>query len=258
MKYLLTLFFTFISFYLSAQVEKNQKVLDTINVSNTIYERFSDIKLEDEIVDLKIDFDTITKSQFENYREKFQRKIDTISKLISRTANSFVIRASDTLFKFSSKDYRVHTYHGFLPDINSHLISVSGSGICEMFLIDLETGAGFLIPAFYDDGCNIPIISNTKSFLLIYGTCPAGKLCFDWYENITTISLIDLSTENSIKSINNARKFGVLGIDDFEILEIFWADDEKLIIKAFDRVSFDKKDKDYKSNVSFLQGTIRW
>lgn len=258
MKYLLTFIFSSISFCLSAQDKTEQKLLDTIDVSTTIYEQFSDIKLTDEIVDLSIHFDTITKSQFEHYREKPQRTIDTSSQLISRTENSFLIRASDTLFKFLSTDYRIHTYQGFFPEINSYLVSVSGSGICEMFFIDQETGDGFLLPAFYDYGCNTPMISNSKRFLLIYGTCPAGKLCYDWYKNITTISLIDLSDEKSITSISNARKFGVLGIDDFEILEIFWAEDEKLIIKALDRLAFDKSGKDYTSHVSFLKGTIRW
>lgn len=255
MKYLLTYIFTFISFGLSAQAERNQTAVDTVDVTYSIYELFSDIRLENETVELKIVFDSITESNFNTYKEKYRRKSDTISKLISRTENCFSIRASDTIFEFPSIMGRSHYYGGFYPQINAQLVKVAGAGICEMFLIDQKTAIGLSLPAFYDGSCNQPLISENNRFLMTYGTCPDGKLCYDWYEQISTISIVNISKSNSISNLNTYR---YIAINDFTIEEIFWVENDYIVLKVFDEIAFDDKGQDYKKNIRYLRGKVEW
>lgn len=244
-----------ISLCLSAQDERNQKPLDTVDVTYSIYELFSDIRLESETVELKIVFDSITKLDFETYKEKYSQKSKTISKLISGNEHSFSIQASDTIFEFPSIEGRSHYYGGFYPQINAQLVKVAGAGICEMFLIDQETAIGLSLPAFYDGSCNQPLISKNNKFLMTYGTCPSGKLCFDWYDQISTISIINISQSNSITDLNTYR---YIAINDFTIEEIFWTESEYIVLKVFDEIAFDDNGKDYKKNIRYLKGKVEW
>ena len=143
MRYPLTFFLFFIGLCLSAQTEKNRKPKDTVDVHYSIYQRFSDIRIEADTVELAIDFDSITKSEYENYKAIYGQKVDTISKLISRTENSFQIRASDTIFEFPKRADITFWYQGFYPNLNSHLVGVSGAGICENFFIDENSAMVF-------------------------------------------------------------------------------------------------------------------
>mgnify|MGYP000143655832 CR=1 FL=1 len=255
MKHLLIIIIYFISLSLSAQADNNQKVPDTVDVFYSVYERFSDIKIETESINLKIDFDSITKSEFETYKETYGRKIDTISKLISPTENSFAIRASDTIFEFPTKMDRTFWYQGFYPRLNSHLVGVSGAGMCEMFFIDEISAKGLLMPEFYDSGCKQPLISPDNQFLLTYGTCPEGEGCFNYYEHISTILIIDLKNVNSITELKNFR---FIGINEFAIEEVFWAENNIIVLKVFDEIAFDKNGQDYQKNIRYIKGTIEW
>jgi hypothetical protein len=255
MKYLLTYIFTLISLYLSAQDERNRKPSDTVDVTYSIYELFSDIRLESENIELKINFESITQSDFDTYKEKYRQKSDTISKLIAQTENSFSIRASDTIFEFPSIMDRSHYYGGFYPQINAQLVKVSGAGICEMFLIDQETAIGLSLPAFYDNSCNQPQISKNNKFLMTYGTCPSGKSCFDWYDQISTISIINISQSKSITDLNTYR---YIAINDFSIEEIFWTESEYIVLKVFDEIAFDYSGQDHKKKIKYLKGKVEW
>lgn len=254
-KHLLTLIFTFISLCLSAQDEKNQKVVDTVDVTYSVYELFSDIRLKNETIDLKIDFDSITKLEFQTYKKIYGQKIDTISKLISRIENSFAILASDTIFEFPTRTERTFWYKGFYPNLNSHLIGVSGAGICEMFFIDETSAKGLLIPEFYDSGCNQPMLSNDKKLLMTYGTCTEGKSCYEWYNQKSTILMIDVS---DLKSITESKTYRYIHIDDFAIDEILWTEDNVIILKVFDEIAFDEDRQDYQKNIRYLKGKIEW
>jgi hypothetical protein len=254
MKHLLTLLFYFISLVLSAQSEKSEKSIDTVDVTYIMYEQFSDIKLEQEIEELKIDFDSITKSEFENYKDNYRQKVDTISKTISRNENKFTLRASDTIFEFPSEIDRTFYYGGYYPYLKSHLIKVAGAGICEMFLIDEQTETGVLLPAFYDGSCNQPTISPDNRFLMTYGTCPEGKWCYDWYNQISTISIIDISKCTSITKLS---KFKYIAINDFAIEDIFWIDNNYIALKVFD-VKYGKNGRNYQKTIRYVKGQIKW
>lgn len=256
MKYLLTFILTFISFCLSAQAEKNQKELDTVLVSNTIYKLFNDIRLKSDTLKLRIEFDSITQLEFKSYKEKNGQKPDTVSKLVSRNENSFSIRASDTLFEFSSKKSMSHFYGGFYPQINAQLIKVAGAGICEMFLIDQETAIGLSLPGFYDGSCSQPMISPNNNFLMTYGTCQGGDYCFNYYEHISTISIINLKHVNSITEL---KTFRFIGINDFTIEDIFWIKNNFIVLKVFDEIAYDKYgEDDHQKYISYLKGKIEW
>lgn len=255
MKYLLKILFFFISLFLSAQTEGNQKTIDTVDVTYSIYELFSDIRLEQENVELRIDFESISKSEFEIYKEKYRQEIDTISKTTTRKENCFSIRAADTIFKFPSIIGRNHYYGGFYPKLNCHLVRVAGEGICEMFLIDQKTATGLALPAFYDGSCNQPRISNDNRFLLTYGTCPEGKGCFNYYEHVSTISIIDLKNINSITELKNFR---FIGINDFAIEDIFWTENNFIVLKVFDEIAFDENGQDYRKNIRYIKGKVKW
>ncbi|GLB49859.1 hypothetical protein [Neptunitalea lumnitzerae] len=255
MKNLLTLVFTFISLCLFAQSENRQKKIDTVDVTYSIYKLFSDIRLQQEISELKIEFDTITKSEFEIYREKYGQKIDTISNTTTSRKNCFSIRIADTIFKFPSIMGRSHYYGGFYPKLKCHLVKVAGEGICEMFLIDQKTGTGLALPAFYDGSCNQPMISNDNQFLMTYGTCSEGNGCFNYYEHISMISIINLKDTNSITELTNFR---VIGINDFAIKDIFWIDNNFIVLKVFDEIAFDEKGHDYLKNIRYIKGKIKW
>ncbi|WP_040252117.1 hypothetical protein [Psychroserpens mesophilus] len=255
MKHLLILVFTFKSLCLFAQSEKNQKAKDTVNVLNNVYEQFSDLRLETDSIKLKIDFNSITKLEFETYEELYERKVDTIAKLISRTENSFQIRASDTIFEFSTRADRTFWYQGFYPRLNSYLVGVSGAGICEMFFIDKNSANGLLMPEFYDSGCNQPMISPDNRFLMTYGTCPEGNFCFDYYDHISTILIIDLK---HVESIMDLKTFRFSGINDFVIENLFWIGTDEIVLKVFDEIAFDNNGQDYKKNIRYLKGKIEW
>lgn len=256
MKYLITYIIILISIEVSAQDERNKKALDTVDVTYSIYELFSDIKLENENVDLKIVFDSITKLDFDTYKEKYSQRFDTISKLISVDEHSFSIQASDTIFEFPSIIERSHFYGGFYPQINAQLVKVAGAVICEMFLIDQKTAKGLSLPAFYDNSCNQPLISENNRFFMTYGTCPGGKSCFEWYNQISTISIINISQCNSITDLHTYR---YIAINDFTIEEIFWAENAYIVLKGFDEIAFyDNDGQDYKKNVRYLKGKVEW
>ena len=64
------------------------------------------------------------------------------------------------------------------------------------------------MPEFYDSGCNQPMISPDNRFLMTYGTCPEGNSCFDYYEHISTILIIDLQHVESLMDLKTFRFTG--------------------------------------------------
>tara|TARA_B100000949_G_scaffold235237_1_gene257242 strand:+ start:163 stop:927 length:765 start_codon:yes stop_codon:yes gene_type:complete len=254
MKYFFTSFLLIKCLFCSGQSESH-KVVDTVNVESNIYRLFSDVRLEQDSIELKVQFSPISKSEFEGFKTQRDSTVDNISNTASLSENSFSIVAADTIFIFPSKPYRIHSYEGFYPQLNSHLVSVSGEGICEMFLIDQRTGVGLALPSPYDNGCSLPETSPNGQFLLIYGSCPEGNYCFNYYDHISTILIVNLSNK---KSIMESERFRFIGINDWTIDEIFWIDEDKFILRGFDRISFDKNGKNKEAFVKYIKGKIKW
>jgi len=255
MKLPITLILSIISLCLYAQNKENEKVLDTVYVTFGIYEQFSDIKLDIDTSVLNIDFKSISKFEFESYREKYGQKIDTITKFTSHNQSAFSINVSDTIIKFQNSLGRNHHYGGFYPKLNCHLIKVSGNGICEIFLIDQKTGNGLILPVFFDDNCNPPKISNDNSLLMTYGTCQDGSGCLKFYEHFSTISIFQIKNTNSITEL---EKYRFIEIKDLTIQDIFWIENNSVVIKAFNENTLDKNGQNNRKNIQYIRGTIHW
>lgn len=255
MRYLLTFLLTLKCVISSAQIEKNNKVIDTVDVKYSIYKLFNDFHLEQDSLNLKISFSSIDKSEFETYKELYSSSIDTISNTISRSENSFSIIAADTIFKFASQIGRTHYYGGFYPTLNCHLVKISGDGICETFLIDQESAIGLALPGIYDNSCYQPRISPDKTFLMIYGTCPYGDLCFEYYDHITTIMIINISSK---KSISELKSFRLLSFNDWSIAEVFWIDNDFIVLKGFDAIESDENKENEQMKEKYVKGKIQW
>ena len=180
---------------------------------------------------MNIQFEPISKEQFLNLKAHQPDSNYKFTPPMGFVATPFTIETKNTYYKFSSDPYgEERRYIGYVPEINSHIIS-DCKWVCVNYLLDNQTDEKIILPSDFDGGVLGLKISASKKQLLMYSS-HYGDNYADIYSHRAEIIFMQIGDGKGFHKLTNPR---ICIIMEWSIEDIVWIDNNSIALKVDDK-----------------------
>lgn len=220
------------------------------STTNTSTEWSQYLGAGDSIPATLIEFDSITKDDFVNYKKKYHSKIEMDSSKIIWTDTSFIIKSENWSTTFNTKvtdDFPWNYYKGFLEPLNFFLVlNIDGRNeLGILLLIDKVTGKQYYLSSGYDYPCESVFISPKNNYLFSYANNGAEN-------NQCSFSILKIDKTKKhfkIKGFNGSE------INTWTINDIVWINENSFALSVKEKI--DLTDNENGSGIDhYLKGSF--
>jgi hypothetical protein len=182
----------------------------------------------------KLQFDTISESEFNNKRDKFT----LLKPALKSKGNYFFISTNEQQHKFKKyndygddKGYNGYEYVGYYPKLKLFALtensSSEGLGFGELFLLDSITDYKYKIISFGDGSVTPPIPSPNNKYLVYYDNSVYEQKNCD-------IGILKINSKTSPE--NFLKEYAYHHSDQFAIEQLIWVTDNTIFVKGYEEV----------------------
>lgn len=199
-----------------------------------------------DVENLNLIFSNIDSGTFSILKQDYSSGLekDTTIKTLPDSSFTLQLKNESEIFE-CAKDYNgCYYYKGYLPSLNSHIITHCSMYSCETFLLNHLSGKRQYLPSPFDNECESPVIAKSELKLLIFASSVLGNDSFiGIYERSNTNANFDFTT---YKTYHLSTK---------KIFEIIWIDDVSFALKTFQ--GYGGKSGNELLNVKYIQVKIK-
>ncbi len=165
---------------------------------------------------LDLDFTEIDSVQYMEFKKAYSNNlvIDSTKHAITRSSFTLIIRNEEEQYECPGNDDDCNYYKGFLPDINSHVITNCGTQVCYTYLLDRTSGDFQTLFSSFDTECEVPLLSKDLSKMLVYASS-----VFDVESYVSVYERTDASSQFDYQNFKGIRA------NSWVINEAIWVDD---------------------------------
>lgn len=197
-------------------------------------------------IGLDVEFSEIDSLQYMEYKKKYTNMlvVDSTKKTIPDSSFALIINDKNQHFD-CQKDYSpCYYYKGFLPPINSFVITHCTTQICETFLIDQTSGERQTLFSPFDNECEIPILSKDLNKMVVYAS--------NVFDTESFISLYQ-RTDNTVNF--NFESYRSMTTKKWKIYEAIWINNTSFALITFDAYGGQNGNKAL--NKRYIKGEIK-
>lgn len=179
----------------------------------------------DSIPPSALEFDTISRSEFEGYKKMYRSKINIDTSKVLWTDTSFVISEKNWSRNYNiavTEEEPFNNYMGYLEPLSLYLVtSIDGRNETAMFsLVDQKTGKEFYLNSGFDYPCVIALISPKNNFLLSWSNNE-----YEYNESMLVV----------LKVEKQRKKFQLKGFVDFStnqwrVQDVVWINENSIAL----------------------------
>lgn len=197
--------------------------------------------------ELTIEFMKIDSLQYIKFRKDYSSYliVDSIKKTTADSSFSLNVNNESRRFDCKRDFSGCYYYKGFLPPLNSFVITHCSTLICETFLIDKASGERQNLFSPYDNESETPVLSKDLTKMLVFASDVFGRASF--------ISIYQRSTN---KGNFDFKSFASLNTNKWKVFEVVWINDTSIALKTFDQ--YGGKTGNELLNVKYLKGEIKY
>jgi hypothetical protein len=165
---------------------------------------------------LDVDFTEIDSVQYLEFQKAYRNNlvIDSIEHAITRSSFTLFIRNEEEQYECPTEYNDCNYYKGFLPAINSHVISNCGVQVCYTYLLNRTSGDYQTLFSSFDTECEVPLLSKDLTKMLAYASS-----AFD------AASYLSVYERANAASQFNYQNFKGIEINSWVINEAIWVND---------------------------------
>ncbi len=178
-----------------------------------------------------LQFSEITFKEFKNYQSNYKTGVLLDSTKETRPGSYFIIPTQTHQFKFScGADFTYcHYYKGYVEALHSHVISMVGSGVEMVYLINKKNNQLYPLATPFDNGCEAPRISKSGDLFIAFASNVFHKEAFiSFYKKDKKTKAFDLINYESFLT------------DEWRILDLVWVDDQSFALSVYEERSWNK------------------
>lgn len=196
--------------------------------------------------ELIVKFSEIDSLQYIEFKKEYTNKlvVDSTKKTIPDSSFALVINDKNQQFDCHNDYNPCYYYKGFLPPINSFVITHCKMYICETFLIDQTSGEQQSLFSPYDNECEIPVLSKDLNKMLVF-----ASNVFDVESFISVYQRTD-KTEGF-----NFESYDSLTIENWDIHEVIWINDSSFALITFNE--YGGQNGSETLNKKYMEGEIK-
>lgn len=192
---------------------------------------------------LTVDFSEIDSLEYMEFKMKYPNEVlfDSTKKTIVDSSFVLLINGKEQTF-INEYDNRYY-YRGFLPSLQSYVLTHCGMLWCLTSLIDQTSGKQLDLESTFDNEAEIPLISKNGNMMLVFASnvfSPASYISLyqkvDKEDNLGFSMALDLS------------------VDLWDIQEAIWVSDNSFALKIADYNDDERENKSRK--VRYMIGKI--
>jgi hypothetical protein len=181
---------------------------------------------------INLEFDTISKSEYQNFKLKYDHKIYKDPTIIVDSTGVFKIKTDSSIYVFESKnDYHSSYYYiGSTDVLNAHIIGRCFSGTCEGYLLDKNKDVKMCLPTSFDAGVRGPFISPDNSYMIVYSTYDRKEFqnAYSYRAELVFYDIGNAKNLNDIKLISNFTT------ENWSIASLVWVDENSFSLKIYE------------------------
>lgn len=196
---------------------------------------------------LTIAFTDIDSLQYMKFKKEYTSHLVVDSTKKTTPGASFSLPIENKIQQFDcQKDFSdCHYYKGFLPSLNSFVITHCTRQICGTFLVDATSGERQGLFSSFDNECESPVLSKDHTKMLVFAS--------DVFDKASYISIYHRANK---KEKFDFKSFASLSTNKWRIFEVVWINDTRIALMIFDQ--YGGQTGNELLNVKYIQGEIKY
>ena len=196
--------------------------------------------------DLVVEFSKIDSLEYIEYRNEYSNPLVLDSTKRTIPDSSFTLTISNENQHFAcQKDYApCYYYIGFLPPLESFVITHCTMYVCGTFLINQNSGERHNLFSPFDNECEPPLLSKGQNKMLVFAS-----------NVFQTESFISIYQRKDKLANFDFDSFESLTTDKWKIYEAVWIDETSFPLKTFEE--YGAQTGSVPLNVKYILGRIK-
>tara|TARA_R110002049_G_scaffold185921_1_gene354193 strand:+ start:3187 stop:3822 length:636 start_codon:yes stop_codon:yes gene_type:complete len=173
-----------------------------------------------------VEFSEIDSLQYVKLKENYSNKlvVDSTKQTIPDSSFTLIINNKNQQFSCKEEYNPCYYYNGFLPSINSFIITYCTIDICETFLIDKTSGESKTLFSPYDNQSEVPLFSKNLKKMLVFAS--------NVFDTESFISIYQRANEDEDFNFDSYES---LTTDKWKIYEAIWINENSFALMTFEK-----------------------